>query len=141
MDTMLDTPIPRSAALRLLGTALLVAVVRSRDLLAMPRRGFKHPAPRPGITAANVLPEAKLAGKKKRVKDSFAAVRSRPEIFDGVLCPCHCEGEHRSLLVCFETDQPMGCLACQEAALFVEKRAAKGESLDQIRKAVDEEWG
>ena len=137
------TPIPRARALRLLGAALLVAVARPRALLAQPRRGrgFKHPDPRPGITSANVLAEEKLAGKRKKVKDAFAAVRKRPEIFDGVLCPCHCEGQHRSLLVCFETDQPTGCLGCQEAALFVEKHASAGESLEQIRKAMDEEWG
>ena len=143
MDTPLGTPIPRARALHLLGAVLLVAATRPRSLFAQthPPRGLKHPDPRPGITSANVLSEEKLAGKRKKVKDAFAAARKHPEIFDGVLCPCHCEREHRSLLVCFETDQPTGCLGCQEAALFVDKHAAAGESLQQVRKAVDEEWG
>ena len=143
METPPATPITRARALRLVGAALVALAARPEALPAMPTRprpGLAHPDPRPGITSANVLSEEKLTGKRKKVKDAFAAARKRPEIFDGVLCPCGCE-QHRSLLVCFETDQPTGCHGCQEAALFVDRHAAKGESLERIRKAMDEEWG
>ena len=104
------------------------------------REGLTHPDPRPGITAEKVLAEDKLPDKK-RVKEAFAGARQYPELFDGISCACGCEKEHRSLLSCFESQQPTGCWGCQEEAMLVSKLAKEGKTLDEIRKAVDAKWG
>jgi hypothetical protein len=101
---------------------------------------FPHPDPRPGITAANVLPDDKLPNKKK-VRELYAAAREYPEIFDGIYCTCHCSDQgHRSLLSCFESEQATGCWACQEVAEEVAKRAREGKTLTEVRAAVDKEF-
>lgn len=101
---------------------------------------FPHPEPRGGITAANVLAESELPDKK-RVRAVYAAAREHPAIFDGIYCTCHCvEDGHRSLLVCFETDQATGCWGCQEVAEEVAKQAKLGKSLKEIRAAVDKRF-
>ena len=99
-----------------------------------------HPDPRPGITAEKVLADEKIPDKK-RVRESFAAARAHPELFDGICCACGCEKEHRSLLSCFESAQPTGCYGCQEEAMLVARLAKEGKTLDEIRKAIDKKWG
>jgi hypothetical protein len=101
-----------------------------------------HPQPRPGITAAKVLP-ASAVGKERAVLEAYAAAREYPALFDGLSCACDCGGAmgHRSLLSCFESRQPTGCRACQEQAATVARLAGKGESLAEIRRALDEEFG
>lgn len=101
---------------------------------------LSHPDPRPGITAEKVLPDDRLPDKK-RVREAFAAAREFPELFDGICCACGCEKEHRSLLSCFESQQPTGCWGCQEEAFLISRMAKEGKTLDDIRKAVDKKWG
>ena len=48
---------------------------------------------------------------------------------------------HRSLLSCYESKQPQGCLACQEEAWLVADLAKQGKSLADIRTAVDKKFG
>ena len=105
------------------GGAFLVRPARAR---AESSSGpFRHPEPRPGITAADVLPESKLP-KEKAVRDAYAAARAHPEIFDGLACACGCHDEHRSLLTCYETMQPTGCHGCVAEAKVVGREAAAG---------------
>ncbi len=47
---------------------------------------------------------------------------------------------HRSLLRCFETDQPVGCGACRESAALIGPLAKDGKSLADIRAAVDKDY-
>jgi len=103
---------------------------------------FPHPDPRPGITAANVLPPEQLPDRK-RVRAAFDAARANPEVFDGVYCVCECaEGmSHRSLLACFESKQPTGCWGCQEQAEALARWVKQGKTLAEIREAVDRKWG
>src|SRR5881394_2221747 len=70
-------------------------------------RPFDHPAPRPGITAGNVLTAEKVGDRKKEVLEAYEYARAYPEIFDGIYCPCDCKKGmgHRSLLSCYETAQ------------------------------------
>jgi hypothetical protein len=107
--------------------------------------GLDHPEPRPGISAEKVLAADALgASPKQKVLDVYEAARSYPALFDGIACGCSCGGKngpHRSLLVCFETMQPTGCIACQEEADLVGRLARQNKSLDEIRKAVDKEFG
>jgi hypothetical protein len=107
-----------------------------------PRKPFPHPEPRPGITGDRVLPERELPDKRA-VRQWYAAARAHPATFDGLYCTCRCERSHghRSLLSCFETDQPVGCFGCQEEAEFVVPLVNEGKSLAEIRAAVDEKFG
>jgi hypothetical protein len=102
-----------------------------------------HPEPRPGITAEHVLADTEL-GESKKVLAAYAAARANPEIFDGLACACGCSehgGEHRSLLVCYETRQPTGCQGCQDLARFVGEQAKAGAKLPEIRTAYDKKFG
>jgi hypothetical protein len=103
--------------------------------------GFPHPEPRRGITAAKVLADDTL-GDNPEVLAAYAAAREFPEVFDGIYCVCRCQRNlgHRSLLSCYESRQPTGCMGCREVADFVATRARRGESLATIRAAVDHEW-
>jgi hypothetical protein len=105
------------------------------------RPGFPHPDPRPGVTGEHVLPESEVEGRR-RIREAYAAAREHPELFDGVYCACRCDKtmNHRSLLSCFETRQPIGCAACREEAELVARLARDGKTLEEIRLAVDEEF-
>lgn len=139
----------RRAFLTLLGGAALAGLSRgalARDLTShvhRPRKrdGFPHPDPRPGITGEHVLAEREI-GSRKRVREAYAAARTHPEIFDGVYCACECDESmhHRSLLSCFESRQAIGCRACREEGELVGRLARDGKTLDEIRRAVDEEF-
>jgi hypothetical protein len=103
--------------------------------------GFPHPDPRPGVTGEHVLPEEEV-GSRRRVREAYAAARTHPETFDGVYCACECDQSmnHRSLLSCFESRQAIGCVACREEGELVGRLARDGRTLDEIRRAVDEEF-
>jgi hypothetical protein len=138
--------VPTRRAFLLQAAALAALAGTDRRAFARglePRRtGFPHPDPRPGITGENVLDELEI-GEKKRVREAYAAARAYPEVFDGLYCACECDKSmnHRSLLSCFESRQAVGCLACREEAELVAKLVRKGKTLDEIRRAVDEEFG
>jgi hypothetical protein len=127
----------RRAAVERMAGLLLLAVPGAWRL---PFDPFPHPDPRPGITAENVWPDAKLPDKK-RVRAAFAAARAHPELFDGIYCACECSKHHRSLLTCFESAQPTGCYGCIEVAELVDRMAKDGKTLAEIRAACDKEWG
>lgn len=105
---------------------------------AMPRTA--HPAPRPGVTAAGVLAEADVPEKSRA---AYAAAHEIPQVLDGLYCHCHCDDRDgmRSLLSCFETRMPISCGYCREAAELAVKMHRDGHTLDQIRAAVDREFG
>ena len=143
--TIANHPISRSGFLRIVaGVAggMFAVLSLPANAMASSRRPFRHPEPRPGITGEHVLAESRLPADEK-VRAAFAAAREHPEIFDGLFCACRCQKSqgHRSLLTCYETEQPTGCLGCQEEAAFAARQIAAGRSLAEIRKAVDEEYG
>ena len=122
--------------------ALLPLVVLARPARAMRAGKPKHPTPRPGITAANVLPDAKVHDKS--VVAVFAMVRQIPQVMDGIRCNCGCaelEGFY-SLLSCYEKDgMAQHCVICQGQARTAFRLHRDGWSLDGIRKAIDAEFG
>ena len=122
------------------GAALAVRGRPAAAITGHPR--LPHPEPRPGVTAAHVLPAASLP-EEAAVRDAYAAARAYPAVFDGLYCACRCRRTmgHRSLLACFESDQAIGCLGCREQAALVGRAARAGKSLAEIRKLVDEEYG
>ena len=139
----------RRAFLALLGGVAVAGVSRgalARDLTSVAsgsrkRGAFPHPEPRPGVTGEHVLSEEEI-GSRKRVREAYAAARAHPEIFDGVFCACECHENmnHRSLLSCFESRQAIGCAACRKEGELVGRLARHGKTLDEIRRAVDEEF-
>jgi len=122
--------------------AMLPLLVLARPARAMRRATPKHPTPRPGITAANVLPDGKV--HDKTVVAVFAMVRQIPQVVDGIRCNCGCaelEGFY-SLLSCYEKDgMAQHCVICQGQARTAYKLHREGWSLDGIRKAIDAEFG
>jgi hypothetical protein len=143
--TEANRPIGRSGFLRTVAGAavgMLAGLALPAAATTPSRRPFRHPEPRPGITGEHVLPEGSLP-PDENVRAAFAAARANPAIFDGIFCTCRCQKSHghRSLLACYETGQPTGCLGCQEEATFVARQIAAGRGLAEVRKAVDEEYG
>lgn len=103
----------------------------------------QHPTPRPGITGANVLTKAQLKANSDLVP-LFDGIRAIPEIADGIGCHCGCaivEGYY-SLLSCFEGDAMAKiCPICKGQGKLTVRLRAEGKSLDEIRVAVDAQFG
>ena len=137
--------IPRRAFF-LHAAAVLALVGWDRDAFARSAirrpKGLPHPEPRLGITGDSVLPESEL-GERRRVLKAYAAARTHPELFDGVYCACECDKSmgHRSLLSCFESAMPQSCGICLGEARLARRLHGRGQSLDEIRAAVDRSYG
>lgn len=103
-----------------------------------------HPAPRPGITAAKVATKEQLAHHAK-VIPLFDSVREIPGVIDGIRCNCGCAASpgFYSLLTCFEGEAAMAmhCPVCQGQAKLAARLHKEGKSLDDIRVAVDAQFG
>jgi hypothetical protein len=108
-------------------------------------RGLRndHPDPRPGIDGSRVLPAEKLGGAADLIV-LFNGVREMPHIADGIRCYCGCaavEG-YRSLLSCYEgVGMAQHCEICQGEARLAHRRWKEGQSLGQIRRAIDARFG
>lgn len=103
-----------------------------------------HPDPRPGIDAADVMPAAAVAGFGTEVVAVYDMVREMPHIADGIGCACGCAAlpNYRSLLTCYyPTGMAMGCAICQGEAKLAYRRFKEGQTLDQIRRAIDARFG
>jgi hypothetical protein len=139
--------ITRAAFFQRLAGLSAVLLVDPRVIAASSGSGpLKHPNPRAGVTADKVLKvEALGENARKSVVEAFDAARQYPQTFDGLACGCGCHGEashqHRSLLVCYETEQPTGCQSCQMEATFVGQMVKNGKTLAEIRLAVDKKFG
>jgi hypothetical protein len=131
----------RRRFLALLPLALLARPARAMSLRRWQEKP-KHPTPRPGITAAKVLPDAKLSDKS--AAPVYAMVREIPEVVDGIRCNCGCAGLEGfySLLTCYEQGgMAQHCTICQGQARLAHKLHAEGWSLAGIRRAIDAEFG
>lgn len=101
-----------------------------------------HPDPRPGVTAERVLPPS-LVLNTPGAAEAYAAARSAPQLLDGLYCHCECSKHfgHRSLLTCFESDHGAQCDICMGEAVLATRLAGQGNSLDDIRRAIDQRFG
>ena len=110
--------------------------------LRRPGQAAVHPAPRPGITAERVLPRFMLPDTRG-VLEAYAAARNAPQVMDGLYCHCQCARNfgHRSLLTCFESDHGSQCDICMGEATLASELGARGSTLQQIRRAIDEQFG
>jgi len=121
-----------------------VAAVGLATVLIVPRAGHAtvHPDPRPGITAEKVMPAA-MVPQGPGTLEAYEAARRVPQVLDGIYCHCNCSKSigHRSLLTCFETDHGSQCDICMGEAMLAAQMAGSGNSLAQIRKAIDARFG
>jgi hypothetical protein len=131
---------------RFLGSLSLLAVglaLAPRSVFGSVARVGKHPTPRKGITAANVLPASKLGGKEKAI-EVYDMVREIPQVVDGIHCYCGCADlpDHYSLLTCYEGGgMAQHCHICQGEGRLAYRLHKEGKSLDEIRAAIDERFG
>ncbi|GMQ81034.1 MAG: hypothetical protein BMS9Abin05_0464 [Rhodothermia bacterium] len=108
------------------------------------RKAEPHPDPRPGIDASKVMTREQLDGWSENLMEIFDKIREIPEIADGIGCNCGCavRPNYRSLLTCFYSDgMARGCAICQGEAKLVYGRFKEGQSLEQIRRAIDARFG
>jgi hypothetical protein len=143
---MSSTPkLSRRAALQFAAATLLLTV-RPRVLFAVaaPHDAPVHPVPRKGITGAKVATAAMLANSSHLVS-LFDGVRTIPHIADGIRCHCGCADldGHYSLLTCYEGEDAMAkiCPICQGMGRVAVRMSKAGRSLDDIRAAVDAQFG
>jgi hypothetical protein len=137
--------VSRRAAVMAAATSVLATLVPSRTLRALASPVPFHPTPRKGITAAKVLTAAELA-KFPGLIALFDGVREFPHILDGIGCHCGCAllvDTHYSLLSCYETENAMAkiCPICQGEGRVAVRLAKAGKSLDDIREAIDAQFG
>jgi len=131
----MDRPVSRRAFLTAMPIVLLG--LARRPLVVTPRsQRVEHPDPRPGIDASDVLTAEELAGADKDAIAVFDMVREIPQIVDGIHCYCGCD--LRSLLVCYTGEgMARGCHICQGEGRLAYNRWKEGQSLNQIRRAID----
>jgi hypothetical protein len=100
----------------------------------------RHPAPRPGITAENVLSPDSV---REQSRDVYTMAARIPSILDGLYCHCDCHERDglRSLLECFEDEMGSTCGICSGQAQLAHEMHEQGKSLREIRKAIDARYG
>jgi len=135
----------RRAFLRAIPAAALLGLALPADLAARRRRATTHPDPRPGIDASGVVSAEQLRaeGMGEDVVAIYDGIREMPEIADGLACYCGCMLMGvRSLLECYsEKGMARGCVICQGEGRLAYRRWKEGQSLDQIRRAIDARFG
>jgi len=116
--------------------ALVAVVLATRSAEA------GHPAPRSGITAERVIPDPAIP-RTPGALEAYAAARIAPAVLDGLYCHCDCSQHagHRSLLTCFESEHGAYCDICMGEAVLAARLAARGTSLQEIRAAIDRQFG
>lgn len=112
---------------------------RPARALAVPDPAWEHPRPRPGIDASKVLTAEQLRDTPD-VIPIYDGIREIPHIADGIRCHCGCANlpGYRSLLTCYEEgEMAKHCHVCQGQGRLTVRRHAEGQTLDQIRRAID----
>lgn len=109
---------------------------------ASPAHAGEHPQPRSGITSAKIQPPERYASDPM-IAQVYAEVAQIAPVVDGIYCYCDCSQHsgHYSLLSCFEDDHGARCDICLRQAHLAYVMTQQGASLDQIRQAIDEEFG
>ncbi len=99
---------------------------------------YRHPHPRPGVSAATVLPDSALPDVPA-ARPGYAAARAYPAVLDGLHCYCNCKLalSHRSLLACFEDRHGAACEVCQQEAVLAAEMTGAGTTLERVRRAID----
>ena len=81
----------------------------------------------------------------KSVADAFEGIRAIPQVADGIRCHCGCADipGYYSLLTCYEGTSAMAlaCPICQGEGRMTARLFKEGQTLDQIREALDARYG
>lgn len=130
----------------LLQVAVALSAIPARVLYpAGSNRGSRasHPKPRAGVTGAKVVGPEQLA-RSAHLIPLFDGIRAVPQVADGVRCYCGCAElpGFYSLLSCYEGEAMAKiCPICQGEGRLVVRLQKEGKSLDEIRAAVDAQFG
>lgn len=134
----------RRSFLRALPASAAALVLLPREAVPI-RVRLPHPDPRPDIDGSSVVSEERLLseGIPEATIELYNGIREIPEIADGLACYCGCMlMGTRSLLSCYgEKGMARGCNICQGEARLAIGRAAEGQDLEQIRRAIDARYG
>jgi hypothetical protein len=132
MPNIRSTPAIRVVVMVMAGLVLVLGLAATRAANA------HHPAPRAGLTAADVESPLRYAGYP-RIAEVYEMAAQIPQVLDGLYCHCDCSkhSDHRSLLTCFQDDHGAACDVCLTEAALAYRMIGEGKSLKQIRKAVD----
>ena len=142
---MSSEPLSRRHFLRVFPLGATAALVGTRPLrgLDLLRGGpTDHPDPRPGIDGSKVLTGEQLYNQS--ALPVYDMIRDIPHIVDGIRCYCGCADlpGYYSLLTCYEEGgMAQFCEICQGQGRFLYRRHGEGQTLDQIRRAIDARFG
>lgn len=125
----------------LLPWGIAAAAVIALVALLTPRSASGHPTPRGDARTAQaeeMMPASSFAGYP-RVEGVYREAAMIPEVLDGIYCYCECEQHsgHYSLLDCYKSEHAAGCDVCLSEAQLAYTMSTQGQSLNQIRAAVD----
>ncbi|HET7275995.1 MAG TPA: PCYCGC motif-containing (lipo)protein [Longimicrobiaceae bacterium] len=131
-------PIPLPILVLLVAAAATIGYTA----LAPSATAATHPEPRAGVSAETLQPPARYASNPQ-IAQVYAEVAKIPQIVDGLYCNCHCaeHSGHYSLLSCFESDHGARCDICLGSAHLAYTLALQGATLDEIRLAIDNQFG
>lgn len=96
-------------------------------------QGFRGGETRPTLPPSNYTGETALA---------YQAALEIPAVLDSLYCYCDCEKHsgHKSLLSCYVDEHAVHCDICIYEAIMALELHRKGESIEAIRKAIDERF-
>jgi len=116
--------------------AALVLFMRTNSASA-----HEHPTPRAGAEHMHTESPDRY-GAYPEAKEVYKLAASIRSTLDGLFCYCYCKGGgHYSLLDCFKDDHGAGCDVCLGEARLAYNMVQQGASLDQIRAAIDAQFG
>lgn len=99
-----------------------------------------HPVPR--ANAEQLATESPDDFADADSKEAYTMAARIKNVIDGLFCYCYCKGAgHYSLLDCFRDEHGSGCDICKGEVRLAYKMAQEGASLQQIRTAIDAQFG
>jgi hypothetical protein len=124
----------------LYSVAALCLIVAAVVIFARRANASVHPAPRAhAMEMMTKNPDDFVDPENKEVYKLAAEIKST---LDGLFCYCYCKGGgHYSLLDCFKDDHGAGCDVCKGEARLAYEMTKQGASLEQIRAAIDAQYG
>lgn len=131
------------APIFIMGGSVLAALLVVA-LVAGPRGGSgqgHHPTPRADAAQLEMVPAARYASTPG-IAEVYQMAAEIPDVLDGIFCYCYCHDNfaHYSLLDCFRSDHGAGCDVCLQEAMLAYRMNQQGNSLNQIRQAVDQQF-
>lgn len=112
-------------------------------LVMFSRRADAHEHPKPRAEAEQMMTESPdRYGAYPEAKEAYRMAAHIKSTLDGLFCYCYCKGAgHYSLLDCFKDDHGAGCDICIGEAKLAYQMVQQGKSLEEIRAAVDAQFG